>query len=419
MSPFFDNLEDQLRAAARALEEGSLPPARRRRWEWLRSGARAVPIAIAVGTTVAVAVAALLLLGHQNRPSQSAAAGHTQSKLAQIIRSTPRATLRREGLYMQIVTQEVERSHRRLCVPGIAAAPSLIQGSPDQRLLSMLGVLRRPQAPADQAGERQFASMPGIYASSIRRAFAADGVTYYIAAAHNDPAATQPAPRCFGLEVAALHAYLPRIPESLRAPTLRLQSAFISVQRTLIAATPTQVICTATVSRNEGGTSCGFGAAQIDAGIAPSDVNGTFTGVVPDGVATVTIVWRGAHGVQRSATASALSNLYAVRAGRGYAAAIKVTWRSAQGQIIKTISPPSARALARYCGLHPAACVAGAMVEQSSGSASGASFRGVASAPPSIAESSSSSAAVRPPNGVSGSASSGSTSQTSSSSSGG
>ncbi len=145
----------------------------------------------------------------------------------------------------------------------------------------------------------------------------------------------------------------------MRASTLRLQSAFISFDRKLIVLPPSQMICTATVSRHEGGSECGFSATQIAAGVEPSDNNGTFNGIVPDGVAMVTVFWQAAHAGERSATTSVVGNMYALRAGRtnGFdAVALKVIWRSAQGQVMKTISPPSARAVAQYCSQHPARC---------------------------------------------------------------
>jgi hypothetical protein len=406
MSQFFHDLEDQLRAAARArsgVDSSDADDAGVRRQPrgpaWLRSGLRATPVLIAVATTIVVAVGALLVLSHGHRPGQSAAAPG-QRTLQEIIRSTPRATLGREGSYINMATQQVQRAHRRLCVPsGPPPGPSFIPGSPGRPLLSLLGVLRRPAAPADRAGKREFSGVPYIYASSIRRAFAADGVSYYIAAGRRDSAAYRPSPRCFGLEVAALHADLSRIPASLRASTLRLQSAFISFDSKLLASGPSQMICTATVARHEGGSECGFAAAQIAAGIEPSDDNGTFNGIVPDGVATVTVFWRAAHVSERSATTPVVGNMYALRAGQanGSETVVKVIWRSAQGQVMKTIMTPSARALGHYCSQHPAACVAASLgqVIESSSSSSGASFRGVASGAPSVSESSSSGTATQ------------------------
>ncbi len=142
-----------------------------------------------------------------------------QSTLQEIMRSTPRQTLRREGSYINMANQQVRRAHRRLCVPGFPPPrPSFIHGSPGQPLLSLLGVLRRPAGPADRAGKQEFITAPYIYAGSIRRAFAAAGVSYYIAAGRSDPAAYQPSPRCFALEVAALHADLSRVPRRCGRP---------------------------------------------------------------------------------------------------------------------------------------------------------------------------------------------------------
>ena len=84
MSKFFEELEAQLHAAARA-QTGEEPPITeqsRPRHGWLRSWGRAVPVALAVAVTAAVVVVALTVQGRRapHAPSTSAAAAGSAPK---------------------------------------------------------------------------------------------------------------------------------------------------------------------------------------------------------------------------------------------------------------------------------------------------------------------------------------------------
>ena len=76
MSSFFDELEAQLHAAARAQIAVNGSTGRRRR-TWPRSVARRLPVLLAVGTSIAVAVIALVLLGHTHSNSPPSQPGAT------------------------------------------------------------------------------------------------------------------------------------------------------------------------------------------------------------------------------------------------------------------------------------------------------------------------------------------------------
>src|ERR1700760_3525621 len=94
MSPFFDDLEAQLRAAAQAEASGRRHARRRLRIPRPRRGwLSGLPVAAALATTAAVVVIALLLIPHgrggmTGRPSVPSAAS--------LIRHTPKAQLQRE-----------------------------------------------------------------------------------------------------------------------------------------------------------------------------------------------------------------------------------------------------------------------------------------------------------------------------------
>ena len=134
-------------------------------------------------------------------------------------------------------------------------------------------------------------------------------------------------------------------------------------------------------------------AAAISAGVGPTNDSGTFSSVVPDGVALVTLRIRRRDGRTVSVTAPVWGNIYAVHvADAGNNAPMAITWRSPQGNAIKTVTRPSAAALARYCRRH-IACAALAMggVAASSSGGGGGGF--------SEASSSSSSTSAAPASG--------------------
>src|SRR5579862_5245125 len=194
MKSFFEELESQLRAAARSRTgpdaSGAEPRPRAGGRAWLRSGARATPVLIAVATTVAIAVAALLLLSHRNRPGPSSpAAGAGKPTLESIFNSTPRPKLRRELSYINMATQHAQQAYPHLCNPQLPPRTSFLHGSPGHALTSILDVLRRPQTAADRRGRQWLSGTPDVYVRSIRRAFVADGVSYFIAVARSDPSA--------------------------------------------------------------------------------------------------------------------------------------------------------------------------------------------------------------------------------------
>jgi hypothetical protein len=224
-----------------------------------------------------------------------------------------------------------------------------------------------------------------VYAGATRRALVADGTTYYIVPERDDPAAELPPSRCLTLHTAALHRALPHIPKALRAQTVALQAAFIAVDRESVARGPQDIICVLTHSRNAGGSTCGTTVAQIQHGIAPDDDQGTFSAVVPDGVATVTLRFPATGGhPARSVTAGVHGNVYAVRiagespAGRQAASPVAI-WRSAQGTVIRTVTQPSPAATAKFCREHPVQCLK-LSLSRSSGQSSASSSSSSASA---------------------------------------
>lgn len=98
-----------------------------------------------------------------------------------------------------------------------------------------------------------------------------------------------PSPRCFELQRSALQGYLPRIPAPLRRDTNELQASLIAHDRGLATHAPRDTICLVTVPGTAAARAAGFLRARSGWGIAVSEDQGLYSGVVPDGVATVTL----------------------------------------------------------------------------------------------------------------------------------
>ena len=206
---------------------------------------------------------------------------------------------------------------------------------------------------------------------------------YFLAPVRETAAAGVPSGRCFALQVQALERALPGMPAFLRAPTRNLQSAVIAYDRGLAATPPMDGICMVTaVGANGSSSECGMTISQIAHGVLPSDDNGTFVGVAPDGVASVTLRIPGYRGhAARSLSATVHANMYVARAAPDVPVrpgSPTVVWRAADGRVLKTFSEPKPASLNQICHRHPDACVppylfAGASAGSSSSTSTSAS----------------------------------------------
>jgi hypothetical protein len=359
MSSFFDDLEAQLRSAAHAAADAPdgraprVPRARRRRWG--RRPARIdAGVLAAVAVVVVVVVAAVALLGHGLRPAAPPPASPPPGAgIAELLQRTPAPQLRQEFGYIAAATRTVIASPA--CRVGHRTGASFAHGSPSPALVSALGVLARPAQPGDRADTSTLAVTPEVYAGHVRRALSAHGVSYYVVPARTDLAASMPSDRCFDLQIAALRRALPQIPPKLRAPTQALQAGAIAYFRNAAAHAPRDTVCLVNVAANDGGSACGITAAQIEAGMAPEDDQGTYFGLVPDGVASVTLMTAG-----RSVTTAVRGNVYAAHLGGSGPATAPVTviWRSEQGRERKRISYPGPRVSEAECRRDVACAIA-------------------------------------------------------------
>ncbi|MGH2913660.1 MAG: hypothetical protein ACRDMX_01605, partial [Solirubrobacteraceae bacterium] len=204
--------------------------------------------------------------------------------------------------------------------------------------------------------------MAAAYRGQARRALTAGGVTYWIVPAREDPGAHQPTPRCLHLQQAAIRKYQPKIPQPLRRPTLDLATRLIAVDLAAVSQRPFDVVCTVYHFHSGGGANCGPTAAEIRSGQPSTESNGVFVGVVPDGVASVTLQVPAQGGRPAgSGTGAVHGNMFAIRVprvggevGRGATA----IWRSPTGAILRTVRQPNPGAVRRACRRDPARCLA-------------------------------------------------------------
>ena len=187
----------------------------------------------------------------------------------------------------------------------ILAPSTYSEGTPNAKLLSILGVLRRPQEATDvlpsPAGGGSWHLGEGVYTKYIRLARVVNGVSFYVA-----PIAKGEAAGC------TTH-------EGVR----------------LVEVRPV-----------DGGYADGYGGYiatghEIKSGanrqeseyVSPQGVV-TASGLVPDGVARVTLRYPSKHHRRVSVTAPALANVWVTRAPE--VTATEVIWFSARGRVLKT-----------------------------------------------------------------------------------
>jgi hypothetical protein len=256
----------------------------------------------------------------------------------------------------------------RPCRVAMNAPARMIKTSPGSELLSTLGLLRRPATAADRLPPHALAlagTGVSIYAGAARRAPTGfGGRATFIVPIRESAKAGFPSDRCFALQTAAVKQALPSMPRSLRARTWALTNAFIAADRSLAARPPVDGICQITIMPGHGLSSgCGMTVAAIKHGMLPEEDNGTFSGLVPEGVATVQLRFAAGGGrAAHTVTAQVHDNVYSVHAP-GLAAGAPVfptvVWRAADGKVLKTHSePPEAnpQTLKQVCARHPSAC---------------------------------------------------------------
>lgn len=361
MSKFFEELEAQLHDAARAQAEARQPgtdptrPGRSR----LRSWSRAIPVALALAVTAAVVVGVALTLhasstrtAATNKPRTPIVGSPAQKAVVyggggmQVLGTLGHLSGKQQHeLSAYVFPAQVKASKRSACTPA-PPRPTLSEGTPSRETLSILGVLRRPAARTDLP-RVPHASQPlypidanSVYVRYVRRALVKDRVSYYIIPAASVVEDPQFSARCRATQVAVLRSETPRIPAEDRSSTLALQARWLA----LFAHTqPTGgAVCLSDFAASgAGGGTCST-AAEVERSGEMESEGSTLSGIVPDGVATVSLHYPAAKGLPAlTVTTGVAGNLFAASVSRMAETGNwppTITWRSATGQVIKTIS---------------------------------------------------------------------------------
>jgi hypothetical protein len=343
MSDFFEQFEAQLRGAAQArVERDQGRAGTGRRFDRAR---RLVPLIAGVAVAAFVAVIALALLGHRHGGGASVSAGGS------------RAELQQEAKYIHDAVIRASTSDRACRTrPKILANST---GTPEPELLSILGVLRRPATPADRLPRAMQANSrgQGAYVHYIRLARVQNGISYYIEPVSSLSSGSSLTPRCLIAVAAALRKELPRIPAPLRAPTLARFSEQSREAKVRSNQANQPGICLLMNGPKVSGGTCGATASEIRSeGLL--GFYGQVSGVVPDGVASVTLRYPASTGHSaETITANVVENIFATSRQsqlplfRGHERPT-VTWRSALGRVIRTVPAnlASASGTSAFCG---------------------------------------------------------------------
>jgi hypothetical protein len=287
--------------------------------------------------------------------------------------ATAAARLRREQRYITIARLQTERRDTA-CVPAVPPLV-LVDGTPSRGLLSSLAALRAPgRGPIAGIGDDlQHVGPPvptGVYALYERlartvalpasRSAPAESVSVYVVAAADVTGAASVPSRCDAEQTAAVHGELPRIPSALRTPTLQLAARTLDQRRSTVQ--HAEGIAVVALSHDGSGPSIDAYSATTGQFLQRGAIShvgfrsgaGTvLSGVVPDGVASVTLHFPARFGGANpkpplSVTARPLENVFVVRVPRSFIPQAfggttpdSIKWRTANGTVINTVHPSS------------------------------------------------------------------------------
>lgn len=352
-----DQLNHQLRASV-ANNPGRKPGVRVRFWE---QGLSALAAVAGVALALGIAAFALIALKPAHPPSSEPTAPQTTNHRGELglAPRNPGPTPRDVDGAAVAAAWKTAWKEARSCDPQSAPA-SKTAASPSAAMLSTIPVLRRPFTPADQppttfhGHEQPLVRSGNVYIRFVRRARVNDGITFYLVPAKVGRPALSPADanRCYQLTVAALQAQIPNVAPAKRAPTLRYGKAEFALSRYHLE----------TQRLQEGVfllTQFANGDAVADGGQSPSTIRHTgmlggagtppgptvMDGIVPPGVATVTLKFPSSHHGNRhlpalAVTGAVVHNVFVIpiptlfQRGGWPSTAV---WRSATGNVIRTI----------------------------------------------------------------------------------
>jgi hypothetical protein len=377
MSPFFDDLEAQLRAAAEARTEGAT-----RRSPFTRAGdalhrlsgsgplgagRRRLPAVAGVLAVIAVVALVLVLIPRHHASSPAPGTGHpTPGQLLQL----PPGQLQHLYGYIAKATKPVLAS---AACRQQRSDTSPIHEAPPAALTHNLAVLRRPATAADVGLPHDLLSGIGasVYAGHVRLATTAAGVRYFVIPALSTPRSSgDPTAHCLALEQQAVRGALPSIPRADRASVQTLMTATIRANRKYLG--PGPEVCLAAEAHHSSDVTCQtprLSGALV--GLDQVQDGRTVAMLVPDGARSVSVTFT-SNGRRQTVTAPVAGNTAVLRSRSESPDITLVVWRGVDGQVIKRVSP--AGAYRQACAREPGLCLlfhGGVTSGQTSSSSSG------------------------------------------------
>jgi hypothetical protein len=223
--------------------------------------------------------------------------------------------------------------------------------APDPALVSVLGVLGGPPSgsipmpPELRRGWLQSAHQllfnpqaDGIYVRYVRLARVMDGMYFYITAAAEIPPPPPPA-KCYSATMTILRARTRTLPRAERNAILAFAKQVSTFQQRASQRDPSRpAICFTAIDRYPLGSRCGAWAGLIEHHGIAGDGDPT-RGVVPNGVASVTLKYRTRQGQTNNYNGNVVNNVFAIHvAGRDARIDPEtVIWRSPSGNVIRVI----------------------------------------------------------------------------------
>jgi hypothetical protein len=291
---------------------------------------------------------------------QPRAAGPPQAR--QAVSMEDAAAQQREQWADAMVDRATEHMRRAAtCRPEDSARPTTFtDAAPSEALRSRLSLLRRPRIPEDDVAPasiwwRLFPA-EGVYRDWIRMGRAADGTEFYLVTAQRSGRQALP-PTCLRRRRAQLLRLfgVVRADRRLRTLAFRSERRRNRAERQLAPGREQIFVFT-----RAAGNTFGFGFGGIDLatleqrGLRTSGGSGGdgawVTGLVPDGVATIDMVYaqradRGPHAApeiyesEETVVVPVQDNVFSYRTDRRLqdADATTMVWRAADGSVVRTI----------------------------------------------------------------------------------
>ena len=249
------------------------------------------------------------------------------------------ASLQTRALYYLGLADQHARQSGACARP--TAVPETERGAPTPALLAALAVLRNPRAVADELpGSLRGNAPSGRFVQYIRLATTAGGLAYYVVPSSSPSRMPLVTSQCIAASVTAADNEVRRLAAPLRARVLDLIARLATRERETLARQTGDAVCLLFAGHDTGGGTCGATAADVrDWGLV--SVLGPLAGIVPDGVATVTIHYPAGDGL-RAVTASTkvVNNVFVTSITRAFGTrrlTPTILWRSASGRVLKTV----------------------------------------------------------------------------------